>query len=130
APFLWGKLGEEHRERPDRAHHVDLVAKSVHVLELLVEVVPFRPAREHVVGVLLPQKGITTLAVDLGARIGRAPQEPLLHRAWPPVEVGDDDSHGPLISFSAIAARPEYCAIVGSAGWPVKPATHREPSIR
>jgi hypothetical protein len=54
--------------------------------------------------VLLPQKAIATLVVDFGARKGRAPQEPLLHRTGPPVEMGIDNPHTGLLQGDCGAA--------------------------
>src|SRR5262249_38210200 len=82
------------RQRPDRAHHVDLMAEPVHMLELLVEVEPLGPAVEDVIAALLAQIGVAAAVVALRARKAFALAQPLRDRARPPVEMRIDDVHG------------------------------------
>src|SRR5262249_17327310 len=94
APFLDRHVGERHRERPDRADHVDLVAEAVHAFELLVEIEPLGPAVEVLAAVGAPHVIVAAAPIDPRAGVVLAPGELVENRPGPPMEMRVDDVHG------------------------------------
>ncbi len=94
AAFSDRHVGERHRERPDRADHVDPVAEAVHVFELLVEIEPLGPGVQVLTGIGAAHVVVAAALVDLAPRVVLPRAELVENRARPPMEMGIDDVHG------------------------------------
>ena len=97
AAFGERHVGERHRERADRADHVDLMAEARHVFELLVEIEPLGPAVEMLAAV--GTAPIIVAAARIDPRVGEilALAQLVENRPGPPMEMRVDDVHGALL---------------------------------
>ena len=111
AAFLDRHVGERHRERADRADHVDAVAEAVHVFELLVEIEPLGPGVEMLAAGVAAHVVVAAALVD--ARLGEvlALAELLENRAGPPMKMRIDDVHGRAVL--PLAHRPDFKILEG-----------------
>ncbi len=97
AAFVERHVGERHRERADRADHVDLVAQARHVFELPVEIEPLGPGVEMAAAVLPAKIAVAALVVDVRPGEILALAQLVENRSRPPMEMRVDDMHGALL---------------------------------
>jgi hypothetical protein len=94
APLGGRQLGKGDRERPDGAHHVNIVAKPVHMRQLLVQIEPCGPGGQLVIGVaVVAEIDVIAVAVQFDAWIAFAFVQRFENRAGPPMKVGIDNAH-------------------------------------
>src|SRR3984885_2916225 len=91
--LLRRQVGEINRKGAERADHAHLMAEAIHVLELPVEIEPFRPGVDRWASIM-SQITVSAAAVAFRARIAAALAELLEDVSRPPVEMGIDDPHG------------------------------------
>jgi hypothetical protein len=94
APHFGFHIREMNRKWADRAHNIYLVAQSVHMGKLIVEIEPFLPAVQRIDAVGVAFVGIATPVIHGDAGIAGALTEMLQKRSGPPVKMGIDDMHG------------------------------------
>ena len=96
---LFGRqVGEIDREGTKRTDHAHLVAKAVHMFELLIEIEPFGPTVQRWAA-RLSYIIVAAAAIALRTRIGAALAKLLEDASRPPMEMRIDDPHSvyPLI---------------------------------
>src|SRR5436309_1923439 len=101
-------FGEERRERPERAHKIDVVAGGIHMPDVVIQIEPdFAPIADDADAPVSRMEIIAADAVAFGARIAvLALAQIVEHRSREPVNMTIKNSHRALLH--------PYCALPGS----------------
>src|SRR5262249_49196173 len=103
------------RKRAERAHHVYFVPETIHVLELPVEVEPFRPGVQRWAS-LMSHIVVPAAAVRFRMRIPAPFAKLLKDLPQPPVEMGVDDSHSTTAKSYYTSVCPDCSRATGPLG--------------